>query len=454
MNRLLLACLLLARAAALFAADGKPADVPARPNILFICTDDQRWDAMGVVQQALGDRGRFPWLRTPNMDRLAREGVRFRNAFVVNALCSPSRASFLTGAYGTRHGVRDNGRGFPETNVTVASLLTAAGYATGSFGKWHMGEQRGKRPGFTTSASFIGQGRYLDCPFEVDGVERPTTGWVDTVTTDFTIDFLRRHRNGPFLAMVGFKTAHDDRRPRPEDRDAYADAETVVPANANHVPPFRQGQAARPVGTRQPLPPYDRRYFETLNGADFNVGRLLDALDELGIADTTMVVFTSDNGYFLGEHTLGDKRFAYEESMRVPLLVRCPWLGRAGRVIDDIALNIDFAPTALDLAGVPLHPRMQGRSWQPLLDGTATDWRQAFYYEYVVDPAYPALPPVQALRTETAKLVVYPGHDEWTELFDLVRDPSETVNLARRPEAADLLARMHQAFRDAQRAAN
>jgi len=134
--------------------------------------------------------------------------------------------------------------------------------------------------------------------------------------------------------------------------------------------------------------------------------------------------------------------------------VRCPWLGRAGRVIDEMVLNIDFAPTALDLAGVPLHPRMQGRSWRPLLDGTATDWRQAFYYEYVVDSAYPALPRVQALRTKTAKLVVYPGRDEWTELFDLARDPIETVNLAKRPESTDLLAMMQQAFRDAQRAAD
>jgi arylsulfatase A-like enzyme len=453
MHRALLGSLLLIPAAALTAAEPTSAGRASRPSILFICTDDQRWDAMGVVQKELGDEGRFPWLATANMDRLAADGIRFRNAFVVNSLCSPSRASFLTGLYGTRHGVRGNGEAFPETNVTCASILSDAGYATGYFGKWHMGEQRGTRPGFSRSASFIGQGRYTDCPFEVDGVERPTTGWVDTVTTDFAIDFIRRNRDRPFLAMVGFKSPHDNRQPRPDDRDAYADAKTTVPANANHLPPFSRGRSDKPPGGQRPLKPYERQYFQTLNGADFNLGRLLDVLDELGLSETTMVVYTSDNGYFMGEHALGDKRFAYEESIRIPLLVRFPGRRWKGRVLDAMVLNIDFAPTALDVAGEPAHSRMQGRSWKPLVDGTATDWRRSFYYEYSVDSHYPGIPAVQALRTDTAKFIVYPGHDDWTELFDLRRDPLETVNLARRPESADLAARLRAEFSAEQAAA-
>src|SRR5689334_16448581 len=170
------------------------ADAPAtprRPNFIFIYTDDQRWDAMGVVQREQGDRARFPWLRTPNMDRLAAEGVRFRNAFAVNALCAPSRASFLTGTYGHVNGIVNNHTPFPVDSVTHAALLRRAGYRTGYVGKWHMDGQRGQRPGFDFSASFVGQGRYVDCPFEVDGKETPTKGWVDDVSTDYAVRFLR-----------------------------------------------------------------------------------------------------------------------------------------------------------------------------------------------------------------------------------------------------------------------
>jgi arylsulfatase A-like enzyme len=442
---IIIASLLLSPLAALHAADA-PASNNTRPNILFIYTDDQRWDALGVLQKEQGDQGRFPWLKTPNMDRLAGEGVRFRNAFVVTSLCSPSRANFLTGQYGHRNGVKGNAEDFPVTNITCASLLSGAGYATGYFGKWHMGEQRGKRPGFTTSASYIGHGKYLDCPFEVDGVEHPTKGWVDTATTDFALDFIRQNTKRPFFAMVGFKTPHDNRQPRLEDSEAYANAQSTMPPNANSIPPFGQGKSNKLVGTKQPIKPYDRQYFQTLNGADHNLGRLLDALDELGLSENTIVIYTSDNGYFMGEHTLGDKRFAYDESLRIPLLLRYPKLGLKGKVVDDMVLNIDFAPTALDFASEPVHPLMQGRSWKPLLDGKTSDWRRSFYYEYFVDSTFPNIPPVQALRTEDAKLIVYPGHEDWTELYDLRKDPFETNNLVKLPASADLLARLRAEF--------
>ncbi len=426
------------------------------PNILFVYTDDQRWDALGVVQAEQGDKARFPWLKTPNMDRLAQQGVRFRNAFVVNSICSPSRASFLTGQYGHHNGVTDNVCHFPVDNVTYASLLTEAGYATGYFGKWHMGNQRGKRPGFTTSASYIGQGVYFDCPFEIDGVAHPTKGWVDTVATDFAIEFIRENQSRPFLAVVGFKAVHEKREPRPEDRELYDGVQVGVPGNRYVLPPFKESlsEAAREKvmsagGKRHPINDYDRQYFQTLNGADHNLGRLMDTIDELGLRENTLVVFTSDNGYFMGEHDLGDKRYAYEESLRIPLLVRYPKWTTAATIADQMVLNIDFAPTVLDLAGIATASSMQGRSWKPLLTQSDPKWRRQFYYEYHTDRQFPTVPRVQALRTETAKYIVYPGHD-WVELYDLTKDPLETHNLAKDPEAAALLEAMSKRFLEEQ----
>ncbi len=187
---------------------------PRRPNFLFIYTDDQRWDALSVVQREQGEKGRFPWLHTPHMDRVAAEGVRFRNAFVVNSLCAPSRASFLTGVYGYRNGIVNNHTPFPVENVTYASLLKQAGYVTGYVGKFHMDNQRGQRPGFDFSASFIGQGRYFDCPIEVNGQETPSKGWVDDVSTDYALSFLRTNREKPFALAVGFKATHGPFAPR------------------------------------------------------------------------------------------------------------------------------------------------------------------------------------------------------------------------------------------------
>jgi arylsulfatase A-like enzyme len=277
---------------------------------------------------------------------------------------------------------------------------------------------------------------------------------VDTVTTDFALEFIRQNTNRPFFAMVGFKTPHDNRQPRPVDSDAYGSVLNTVPASANSVPPFVVGKPpTKKVGSKIPISPYNRQYFQTLNGADCNLGRLLDTLDELGLSENTIVIYTSDNGYFLGEHTLGDKRFAYDESLRIPLLLRYPKLGLKGKVVDEMVLNIDFAPTALDFAGEPVHPRMQGCSWKPLLVGAARDWRRSFYYEYFVDSTFPKIPPVQALRTETAKLIVYPGHEDWTELYDLRNDSFETNNLVRLSESAELLARLRAEFQQGQQQA-
>src|SRR3989339_328557 len=195
-----------------------------RPNFIFILTDDQRWDALGVVQREQGEKARFPWFKTPNLDKLAEEGVRFRNAFVVNSLCAPSRASFLTGQYGYRNGVRNNHTEFPADNVTHASVLRSKGYTTGYIGKWHMSKQSGQRPGFDYSASFIAQGKYFDCPFEINGQSTETSGWVDDISTDYALQFLDKNKERPFLLVVGFKTTHGPFSPPPRHEKTFEGA--------------------------------------------------------------------------------------------------------------------------------------------------------------------------------------------------------------------------------------
>jgi arylsulfatase A-like enzyme len=339
----------------------------------------------------------------------------------------------------------------PLDSVNHASVLRKNGYVTAYFGKFHHGQQR-ERPGFDVVASFIGQGRYVDCPFNVNGTITPTKGWVDDVTTDYAIAFLKEHVNQPFDMVVGFKSPHGPRTP-PERAAQRFGGETLrsVP-NLDAIPPYKVAGAA------DDAPPKRRaanlagkqtgqlNYFRAISAADDCLGRILKALDDLKLADNTVVVFSSDNGYYLGEHTLGDKRSAYEESLRIPLIVRYPKSVGAGRVLDQIALNIDLAPTLLDYAGVAIPETMQGRSWRPLLEGKAVpDWRTGFFYEYFFERGY-KIPTVTAVRSDTAKLIKYPGHDEWTELFDLEKDPYELKNLYKDPAAATLRREMESRY--------
>jgi arylsulfatase A-like enzyme len=420
--------------AVLAAATAAPA-AARRPNFVFIFTDDQRWDAMGVVQREQGAQARFPWFETPNMDRLAAGGVRFRNAFVTLSLCSPSRASFLTGRYNHLNGVTNNHTPLSADAITHASLLRAAGYRTAYFGKWHMGKQR-ERPGFDHAASFVGQGRYFDCTFVIDGEDTPTTGWVDDVSTDFAIEWIRRHRDQPFSVVLGFKSPHSPRGGNNLPgrlRDLHAGETSRPTPNFGVPPPFRKPDPAsgkfRP-GLADNAIHLD--YLRHVRGADENLGRLLDSLDELELAEDTVVAYGSDNGYFLGEHCSGDKRMIYEESLRIPFLARYPRLFKPGLVVDAMVLNIDLAPSFLDLAGVPVPESIQGRSWKPLAAGVPPGrWRTSFlaqYYKELGD-----VPTLYGLRTEDAKLVRYPGNPQWTEAFDLETDRYEIRNLAGSP---------------------
>ena len=412
----------------------------SRPNFIFIYTDDQRWDILSVVQRELGAKGRFPWLKTPNMDRIANEGVRFRNAFAVNSLCAPSRATFLTGQYGFDNGVVNNHTPFPLNNVTHASLLRAAGYRTAYVGKWHMGQQV-ERPGFDFTASFLGQGKYFDCPIYVKGQSTPSTGWVDDVTTDYALKFIRENQDRPFLMVIGYKATHGPFTPPPRREEDYEGEQARAVPNLQAQAVYRKENQDQATPETSALAKVNLGYFRCVTAADDNVGRVLSLLDELKLAENTVVVFAGDNGYYLGEHRLGDKRTAYDESLRIPLLLRYPKLGVKGRVVDEMVLNTDLAPTFVDLAGLSVPPQMHGRSWRPLLGGKPTDWRKAFFYCYFFERGFGS-PMTTAVRTDTAKLIRYPGHGEWTELFDLKQDPHELKNLINVPAAAALRQRM------------
>jgi arylsulfatase A-like enzyme len=415
-----------------------------KPNFVYVFTDDQRWDALGVVQREQGEKARFPWLKTPHLDRLAAEGIRFRNAFVVNSLCAPSRATLVTGQYGHVNGVVNNHTPHPEGNLSLPALLQPAGYVSAYVGKWHHDGQSGKRPGFDYSASFVGQGKYFDCPIEVNGVATPTKGFIDDVTTGYAADFIRDNKDHPFLLILGFKTCHGPFTPPPRHEKTYAGAEARRTPNLGLRAPYRPA-AAGPGGAKgnagaadSPTAPTNLGMFRGITAIDDNVGKLLDLLDELKLADDTVFCFSSDNGYYLGEHGLGDKRSAYEEALRVPMLVRYPRLVAKGRTDDRIVLNVDPAATFPDLAGLPVPTAMHGRSWKPLLEGQAdVPWRDSFFYCYFFERGY-ATPTMTAVRTQDAKLIRYPGHDDWTEMFDLRADPYETKNLAADPAHAEL----------------
>ncbi|MCH8084671.1 MAG: sulfatase [Myxococcales bacterium] len=436
------------------------ADARARPNIVFLLSDDQSIGTMGHEGQ--------PWMQTPGMDRLAAEGARFTRAFVTTSLCSPSRATFLSGRWARSHQVLDNRSGLPSDLPTFASVLRAAGYDTAYVGKWHMGQQR-DRPGFDYSASYIAHGRYQDAVFELNGEPVKTKGWVDDVATDHALEYLREERDAPFLLVVGFKSPHGPREPAERLLGLYEGARLAPPPNVAAIPPYpRTKELDKLVENGLERTPYSvpedwvgllgeardqrrlreganwlkshrRAYHQLIAGADENVVRILDLIDELGLTENTIVVYASDNGICDGAHGIVIKRAAYEESIRVPLLVRYPPLVRPGTSIDELALNVDLAPTLLELAGVETPDVMQGRSLVPLLEGHEAEWRTSFVYENFYEPPFPT-PTLYAIRTEAWKLVEYPGFPGWTELFHLAEDPYETENLAGSEEHAATLA--------------
>ena len=445
-----------------------------RPNIIFIMADDHAAHAISAYGSSVNE--------TPNIDRIAREGMLFQNVFATNAICTPSRATILTGQYSHINGVPMFNR-FDSARETAPRLLQAGGYYTGMIGKWHLGSDPA---GFDRWEILPGQGDYVDPAFYTATRETTYAGrYVTDVITDLAIEFIRTRPKGrPFFLMVHHKAPHrpwipdDSHREKFEGKwiaesptlwDNYATRTDAIHENAQRVnkdltrsdlklapppalagPDLRQWLSTKPeeviVATgsradtlkgerldRWKYQRYMQDYLATVQSIDDNVGRLLDFLERAGLSNNTLVIYTSDQGFFLGDHGMYDKRFMYEEALRMPFLVRWPAGVKPGSQCDAIGLNVDFAPTFLDAAGLPVPSDMQGRSLIPLLRGTTpADWRTSMYYRYYHDPGDHNTRAHYGVRTQSHKLIYFWKKDQW-ELFDLVADPFELHNLYGQP---------------------
>jgi len=426
------AALSLKKHSPVFAGSGT--SVPAgRPNIVFILTDDQRYDAMSCAGH--------PWLKTPHMDRLAGEGVLFKNAFVTTSLCSPSRGSFLTGCYAHRHEVfKNNGVDPKQTVSSFPELLQKAGYETAFIGKWHMARKNSPRPGFEHWVSFTGQGRYDKNQLNIDGQTLESDTYITDELTNYAVRFLKKRHEKLFMLYLSHKAVHGPFAPAKRHANLYSDVEIESRHN--------------PKDNLDTKPPWGRKmdtnwksqilaYYRCLAAVDESLGRILETLEQIDALDNTVVIFAGDNGYFHGEHGgMWDKRAAYEPSMRIPILMRYPRLARAATICDEMVLNIDLAPTLLELAGVPSPGTMQGQSWLGVLKGRPG--RRSFLYEYFqeADRKYQR-PTILAVRTKRWKYVTYPLDDSLTgELYDMLNDPEELNNLVGSSKYSDVTEQM------------
>ncbi len=410
-----------------------------RRNVIFILSDDHRYDAMGFLKAQ-------PWLETPQMDRMAREGAYFKNAFVTTALCSPSRASVLTGVYAHKHKIVDNNTPIPAGTTFFPAHLQKAGYKTGFFGKWHMGAEGDEpKPGFDQWVSFRGQGTYLPNPngLSVNGKKVPQKGYITDELTDYALDWLRTlPKEQPYFMYLSHKAVHAEFEPAARHKGKYKDAKFVYPPTmaatgemAQNRPMWVQNQRNSwhgvdfPYHSELDIADYYKRYAETLLAVDESIGRVLDELKKRGELDSTLVIYMGDNGFAFGEHGLIDKRTAYEESMRVPLLARCPALFSGGRTVKEVVAGLDIMPTVLDTCGVKPPAGLDGMNWMPIVQGKAAQWRKELLYEYYWERNFPQTPTIHALRGDRYKFIRYQGIWDVDELYDMQEDPLESRNL-------------------------
>ncbi len=415
-----------------------PIDAAERPNFVILMTDDQRADAMSCAGN--------PILKTPNLDRLASEGIRFRNVFVTNALCAPSRATLLTGVYSHTHGVIDNKNRSIDPNLPLLSdLLRQSGYEVAFCGKSHVVKALRDRQ-WDYYFGYQGQGSYLKPRIAegTDGKDQPYEGYMDDVVTDHALAWLKRKRDKPYCLFLWFKAPHRSWERAPRHRDLYKDVAIPKPAlwDADRsIKPRAFADADNKIGAFKDVASLDfvKDYYATLVAVDENVGRVLETLKQLNQLDATAIFYTSDNGFFLGEWQAFDKRFMHEPSIRVPLLVRYPKLVKPGSLCDRMVLNLDIAPTVLDLAGVAVPRHLHGRSAVPLLKGESpADWRKDWLYEYFEFPGPHSVRMNRGVRTERYKYIHYFEEPQEFELYDLQNDPQEQHNLYGKPEHAQL----------------
>jgi arylsulfatase A-like enzyme len=475
------------------------------PNIIFIMTDDHAFQAISAYDETL--------IKTPNIDRLAEEGMRFDRAFVTNSICAPSRAVILTGKHSHLNGIRDNGNRFDSTQQTFPKILRANGYTTAMIGKWHLKTQP---TGFDFWKVLPGQGDYYHPRFRTPDGMVMDSGYVTDLITDEAIDWLKndRDQSKPFLLMYQHKAPHREWWPKqdklaeftkrrfPEPATLHDDyegrgtaartaemrlndhmgwandtklkPELVTEKRLNEFLPwytnayngyynrmsakeqaywdeiydpindaFRENTPSGKALTSWKYQRYMQDYLACIASVDENVGRLMDQLEEMGLSENTIVVYTSDQGFYLGEHGWFDKRFMYEESFRTPLMIKWPSVIKAGQVNTDLVQNLDFAETFLDAAGIQIPNDMQGKSMLPLLKGKKVTWRDALYYQYYEYPSIHAVKRHYGVRTDRYKLIhFYNDIDEW-ELYDLENDPKEMNNVYENPGYADVRKQLH-----------
>lgn len=442
-------------------------------NVVFILSDDHRYDFMGFT-------GKVPWLETPNLDRLAAEGAYFPNAYVTTALCSPSRASILTGLYSHTHTVVDNAAPDPGNLTFFPQYMQTAGYQTGFFGKWHMGNHSDEpQPGFDHWESFRGQGVYYGPTLNINGerIEYDEQTYITDLLTEHAIDWLdSRDESKPFFLYLSHKAVHSQFEPAERHMGDYESEEIIYPPSFNtpnyeiaslpskdendepsrgrdyygdeRLPDWVKAQRESWHGVdymyhgRINFEDFFHRYTETLMGIDDSVGSVLQFLDDNGLAEDTLVIYMGDNGFSFGEHGLIDKRHFYEESAKVPLLVRWPTQLEGGEAIDKLVQNIDIAPTILEAAGLQTPNHMQGQSFTPLFDRTEVPWRDRVFYEYYWEMDFPQTPTMFGVRTDRYKYIRYHGIWDTNEFYDLETDPNETNNLIDAPEHQERIAAM------------
>jgi len=443
-----------------------------RPNVIFILTDDQRDDTLTCYNPDSP-------VKTPNIDRLANEGVLFENMFVTTSLCSPSRASFLSGLYAHAHGVVNNFTDYPHDLASFPKHLQEVGYKTAYIGKWHMGEQDdSKRPGFDYWATHKGQGQYFDTTFNIvpDGQEKGKRevlkGYYTTRITDLAVDWMQKiaktekkaKTEQPFLLILGHKAPHTPFTPEKKYEKLLEKIPFPYPESAFTLEDkpkwvqerldtwhgiygplfgFREKFPDRSKKAQKHFEAFVRAYLSTIASVDVSTGRIYDELKKLGKLENTLILFAGDNGFFLGEHGMTDKRTMHEPSIRVPLLARYPREIRAGQREKKMVLSLDVAPTVLDFCSAPPLKNIHGKSWRPLVSSSFTrlakrraerDWRKSWIYVYNYEKQFPYTPNVRGVRTDTWKYVHYPHGDgtpdrHKAELYNLAKDPGELKNL-------------------------
>lgn len=470
-----------------------------RPNIVLFMSDDHGYQAMSCYGSVVNE--------TPNIDRIARDGMRFDRAFVTNSICGPCRAVILTGKYSHLNGFAQNGDRFDGSQQNVAKLLQAAGYQTAVIGKWHLETEP---TGFDHWQILQGQGPYYNPVMLTNNGPVPTVGYTTDIITQLTLDWLEnRDTSKPFFLLCWHKAPHRNWEPGPNQLGLYRDGDLPEPATlfddyegrgtaakqqemtvAHHLsrhdlkldPPrdlnaeqrvawdaayaeenaaFDAASLAGDALTRWNYQRYVKDYLRCVAGVDEGVGKVLDYLDESGLSDNTIVIYTSDQGWYLGDHGWYDKRWMYEESFRTPLLVRWPGHVEPGSVNTDLCMNLDLPETFLDAAGEEIPSDMQGRSLVPVLEGaTPDDWRDEIYYRYYEFPGPHSVAKHYGIRTLTHKLIYFPELNEW-EMYDLVDDPDELRSVANEPEYQDLrreletrLLRLQQQYLDDGKIAN